>query len=80
MNSPISDQLSVRRLIGEIIKLIPGLEPELINDEGDLYTHLNVLVNGRDIRYLDGNLETLLVDGDQMSLFPALNEGQKGII
>ena len=63
------------------------LEPEneflfdvLINDEGDLHAHLNVLVNGRDIRFLDGNLDTLLVDGDQVSHFQALSGGQKGII
>jgi molybdopterin synthase sulfur carrier subunit len=80
VNSLISDQLSVRRFIGEVIKLIPGLEPELINDEGELYGHLNILVNGRDIRFLDGNLNYLLGDGDRVSLFPALSGGQKGII
>jgi len=51
-----------------------------VNYEGDLYAHLNVLVNGRDIRFLDGNLNYLLGDGDRVSLFPALSGGQKGII
>lgn len=77
VNIPIPGQLSGRSLIGETIKLIPGLEPELINDECDLYVHLNVLVNGRVIKFLDWNLDYLLGDGDQVSRFPALSGGTK---
>ncbi|MGB3700765.1 MAG: ubiquitin-like small modifier protein 1 [Anaerolineales bacterium] len=72
---PIPDQLTVRELMGEIIELIPGLGPELINDKGNLHEHLNILVNGRDIRYLNGHLDTLLAAGDQVSVFPALSGG-----
>jgi len=80
VNFTIQDQLTVRSLLGELINLIPGLEPELINDDGQLHAHLNVLVNGRDVRFLDGELDYLLGDGDQVNLFPALSGGHKGIM
>ncbi|MBK5109440.1 MAG: MoaD/ThiS family protein, partial [Anaerolineales bacterium] len=42
---------------------------------GDMDEHVNILVNGRDVRYLDGNFDNLLEDGDQVSIFPALVGG-----
>jgi len=42
--------VTVRELIREIIQRYPQLEPGL---SGDLDDHVNVLVNGRDVRHLD---------------------------
>jgi molybdopterin synthase sulfur carrier subunit len=70
-----ADPVSVRKLIREILEEIPGLEVDIIDDQGELHAHINVLVNGRDVRYLDGKLDSLLADGDQVSIFPALGGG-----
>ena len=72
--------VSVRVLILEILGEYPGLEAELVDHTGELHAHIHILVNGSDIRYLDGNLNKLLVDCDQVSIFPALGGGRKGII
>jgi len=72
--------VSVRELILKILGEYPGLEAELADDTGELHAHIQILVNGSDIRYLDGNLIKLLEDGDQVSIFPALGGGRKGII
>ena len=63
------EQKAIRRacLIGEI-----GVEAGLSADMDD---HVNVLVNGRDVRHLDENFDNLLEDGDQVSIFPALGGG-----
>ncbi|HUV28410.1 MAG TPA: ubiquitin-like small modifier protein 1 [Anaerolineales bacterium] len=72
---PIPKPLTVGELMVEIIVLLPVLEPELISNKGNLHENLNILVNGRDIRYLNGHLDTLLAAGDQVSVFPALSGG-----
>ena len=64
--------VTVRELIGEIIQRYPQLEAGL---SGDMDDHVNVLVNGRDVRHLDENFDNLLEDGDQVSIFPALGGG-----
>ena len=72
--------VSVREFMLEILSEYPGLEAELVDDTGELYAHIHILINGRDIRYLDGKFGVLLDDGDQVSIFPALGGGRKGII
>ena len=72
---PISDNISVRELVSEIIKSFPDLEIQMIGEYGELYEHIHIVVNGRDIRYLDGRMEFTLSAGDQVSLFPALSGG-----
>ena len=67
--------LTVKELVHEIISAYPELEAELTSKQGELLPHNNYLVNGRDVRYLDGNLDRLLDDGDQVSIFPAVGGG-----
>ena len=67
--------VSVRDLIRKILVELPGLKSELINDQGELAPHINFLVNGRNVCYLDGDFDNLVADGDQVSLFPALGGG-----
>ena len=42
--------ISVQELIMQILGVYPGLEAELVDDTGELRTHIHILVNGRDIR------------------------------
>jgi len=67
-----SSAITVRELIHEIIQKYPQLEAGL---RGDMDDHVNILVNGRDVRYLDGKFDNLLEDGDQVSIFLALGGG-----
>lgn len=67
--------VSVRNLIRDILFELQGLESELVNDQGELAAHINFLVNGRNVRYLDMDLDYLITDGDQVSIFPALGGG-----
>ena len=61
--------------MGEMIESYPRLEPELIDNQGDLHEHLNIVVDRRDIRYLEGHFDYLLENSDQASLYPVHNGG-----
>lgn len=74
---PVSNSINVRELINEVIKYIPSLERELINDHGELHEHIHVVINGRDVRYLEGGLDRELTTEDQVSVFPAVSGGSK---
>jgi molybdopterin synthase sulfur carrier subunit len=67
--------LTVKELVQEIVLRYPGLNAKLTGVQGELLPHYNYLINGRDVRYLDGKFDTLLDDGDQVSIFPAVGGG-----
>lgn len=75
----VSNGISVRKLVSEVIKVMPSLERELINDHGELYEHIHVIINGRDVRYLEGGLDRELTEDDQVSVFPAVSGGFKKV-
>ena len=52
----------------------PGLKGQLVDDAGVLHKFVNVYRNDDDIRYLD-QLDTKLVDGDTLSILPAVAGG-----
>jgi molybdopterin converting factor small subunit len=65
----------VRQLLGEILRLYPALRRELLNDKGELYGHVHIIVNGRDVPYLQDQMETVLAADDVISVFPAVGGG-----
>ena len=67
--------LTVNELFQEIILRYPELNAILTGTQGELLSHNNYLINGRDVRYLDGKFDRLLYDGDQVSIFPAEGGG-----
>lgn len=44
-------------------------------DQADLKPHLQVLINGRNYRYLPHGLDTPLADGDEIVMFPLVDGG-----
>jgi molybdopterin synthase sulfur carrier subunit len=76
---PISNGITVRGLVSEIIKTLPLMERELLNDNGELYEHIHIVVNGRDVRYLEGGLDREITPDDQVSVFPAVSGGSKWV-
>ena len=64
--------------VGEVFAVLttrhPGLRGSLIGEDGALHKFVNVYKDDDDIRYLDG-LDTKLVDGDVISILPAVAGG-----
>lgn len=64
--------------IGEaLIRLVrgyPALKEKLLEDDGTVRPHVVVMVDGRDIRHLDG-LATSLAGADGVDIFPPIAGG-----
>ena len=60
-------------LIDDLEANHPGLKDRLL-DDGDLRRFVNVYVNDEDVRFT-GGLETVLNDGDQVVVLPAVAGG-----
>jgi MoaD family protein len=52
----------------------PGITKNVIADDGGLHRFINVYVNDEDVRYL-GSLETVVNEGDVVSILPAVAGG-----
>lgn len=65
---------SVAELIEQLDAVHPGMKDRLCDGSGDLRRFVNVYVNEEDIRFLMGK-DTLLKDGDEVSIVPAIAGG-----
>jgi molybdopterin synthase sulfur carrier subunit len=51
------------------------MREQLLNEQGELYPHVHVFVNGRDAPALDAGMQTLLTQKDLLDVFPAVAGG-----
>jgi len=65
---------SIDALIQALDGRYPGLKNRLCDENGKLRRFLNLYVNSEDIRFLD-NQNTVLSDGDEVSIVPAVAGG-----
>ena len=55
----------------------PGVRHRVVDELGGLRPHVNVFVNGENIRHVAG-LETSLRDNDEVWILPAISGGSSG--
>jgi len=68
-------EISVAQMLKEIYNKYPRLRPELFaGDPSQLNPAIHVLINGRDMRYLDG-MESVITPKDEVRLFPPVGGG-----
>ncbi len=65
---------TVGDVIGALISDFPGLQSNLLDDDGKVRKFVNVYVNDEDIRFLD-KLETTVAEGDEVAIVPAVAGG-----
>ena len=65
---------TVRELLQILGKIHPAFLPEILERDGQLRPYVNILENGRNIRFLS-DLETRLMEGDVISVFPPIAGG-----
>ena len=65
---------TLQELLKDLESRHPGLTRGLRSEDGGLPRHVNVYLNGEDVRYL-GSLETEVKDGDVVSVLPAVAGG-----
>lgn len=66
---PFRDGQTVRELIHSVRRVSPPLAEKMVNERGELTGLVHVLVDGRNVEWLDG-LDTLIQDGDTLVFLP----------
>ena len=65
---------TIAEVLAALVAAFPGMEGQVLTDDGALHRFVNVYVNDDDVRYLD-QLETKVADGDTVSILPAVAGG-----
>ena len=65
---------TVSDLLGALGGDYPGVHQRVVDELGSLRPHVNVFVNGENIRHLDG-MATSVGEGDEVWLLPAISGG-----
>jgi molybdopterin synthase sulfur carrier subunit len=52
-----------------------SLAAQLFDSEGRLFPYIRLMVNGRDIAFLEKKMETALQTGDEILIFPPVGGG-----
>ena len=65
---------TIGEAITELQNRFPGIQERLIDEKGEVRRFVNVYVNEEDIRFLK-NKDTVLKDGDEISIIPAIAGG-----
>lgn len=71
----LTEDTTVRQLVDEIVTTYPQMRTVLLNEEGHLYGHVHVFINGRDAPYLENALDTKISQDDSIDVFPAVGGG-----
>lgn len=66
---------AVGQVVDQLIAEYPGLESNLVDDDGQVRKFVNIYLNDEDIRFLE-RLETPVTDGDEVAILPAVAGGQ----
>ena len=67
--------VTVRELLDAIVTRFPPMDKELLDENGELYAHVHVFINGRDAPYLENTVDTPIKAGDKVDVFPAVGGG-----
>ena len=70
-----SNGKDIGELVDELERQFPGFRDRLCDETGDFRKFINIYVNQEDIRFLQGK-ETLVKDGDEVSIVPAIAGGR----
>lgn len=65
---------TIGEVLADLQRSYPALAGHMINPEGKLHRFVNVYVNDDDVRYLE-KLDTMVEDGDVVSILPAVAGG-----
>jgi molybdopterin synthase sulfur carrier subunit len=71
----VEEGITVAQLLDTMITSYPPLRRQLLNEQGELYPHVHVFVNGRDAPALEAGMQTPLTKDDLLDVFPAVAGG-----
>ena len=65
---------TIGTVVEDLEKKHPGIKERLCDEQGRVRRFVNIYVNGDDIRFLS-NLDTVVKDGDEVAIVPAIAGG-----
>jgi molybdopterin synthase sulfur carrier subunit len=71
----LDEGITVQQLLDAVLHRFPQMRDALVNENGQLYGHVHLFVNGRDSRFLEDTVQTHIEVGDKVDLFPAVGGG-----
>ncbi len=72
---PLEAGATVQQVLDYLVQRYPALRNELLDEHGNLYRHVHIFVNGRDVPYLEHGMNTSLTASDVVDVFPAVAGG-----
>lgn len=73
---PVEPGATFGDALDALFEVHPDLEPEVIDDEGDIHDHIRVLHNGENPFVSGDGMDTVLASGDELALFPPVSGGR----
>jgi len=71
----VSDGLTAMELINALVAEYPAMGPELLDENGNFYSHMKMFINGREVVYLEGQFDYRLQPEDKVDIFPPVGGG-----
>jgi sulfur-carrier protein len=65
---------TVGEVLVDLVRSYPGMDGQVLTDDGSLHRFVNVYVDDDDVRYLD-QLHTKVAEGQTVSILPAVAGG-----
>lgn len=69
-----ASKITVGQMLEKLFARYPALRSRLLDEEGKLQEAIHILINGRDMRYVEG-LETAISPQDMVRIFPPVGGG-----
>lgn len=71
------DEPTVIDAVEALLDAHPGLSERVLDEDGDLLDHINVLKNGRNVFASDDGLATRVGSDDELAMFPPVSGGSR---
>ncbi|RNL84019.1 ubiquitin-like small modifier protein 1 [Halostreptopolyspora alba] len=65
---------TLKAVLADLEANYPGIQARILDDSGKVRRFVNVYVGDEDVRFADG-LDTVIADGSQVSIIPAVAGG-----
>jgi molybdopterin synthase sulfur carrier subunit len=67
--------VTAAELLEAVLERYPSMRAELVDENGRLYRHVHLFVNGRDAPFLEDKIDTVIQPADKIDIFPAVGGG-----
>ena len=71
----LEEGVTAQQLLDAVVLRFPAMRAELVDENGQLYRHVHLFVNGRDAIFLENAMDYRIKPGDKVDIFPAVGGG-----